>query len=120
MDGFGLAQDRYTQVHLFKFEDINSLSWKGDSQSQMEKFLQDWDYLVENLGPNTMGAEALRDIFQSKWSNPTVRKEDIAHYKRARAKGPGVDADYILEVMRVSMGIHINDQSEQLNIIEIK
>ena len=47
-------------------------------------------------------------------------KEDIAHYKRARAKGPGVDADYSMEFMRISMGIHIHDQSEQLNITERK
>ena len=86
-----------TDIHrstFSSFEDINSLSWKGDSQSQMEKFLQDWDYLVENLGPNTMGPEALRDMSQSKWLNSTVLKDDTDHYKRARTQGPGVDADY--------------------------
>ena len=61
------------------FEDINNLAWKGDTAAQMESFLNDWDYLIENLGPNTITVEAQRDMFASKWM-----KSSILNLKRVR------------------------------------
>ena len=92
------------------FEDISNIGWKGDTPSQMEQFLNDWDYLVENLGPNMLTEEASKDMFASKWFQSNALKEDIAHYKRARAKGPNVDPDFTLLFMRRSMEIYIHDQ----------
>ena len=60
----------------------------------------------------------MRYRFQSQWSNSTVLKEYIDHYKRARAKGLGVDADYSMGFMRRPMEFHIHDQIDQLNTIE--
>ena len=45
------------------FEDVNNLGWKGDTPSQMEGFLNDWDYLIDNLGTGTMNEDAQRDMF---------------------------------------------------------
>ena len=52
-----------------------------------------------------MTIEAQMDVFNSKWPKSTVLKEDIAHYKRARAAGPGVDPDFSMGCMLQSMGI---------------
>ena len=75
---------------------------------------------MEHLGPNTMSEDARNDMFNSKWSKSTVLKGDIAHYRRARAKGPGADSDYIMGITRKSMVIHIHDQNEQANMAERK
>ena len=60
-----------------------------------------------------MTIEAQTYMCYSKWSRSTVIKEDIAHYKRARARGPGVDSDFSIDCMRRSMGSHIHARIEQ-------
>ena len=57
-----------TDIHKSTFsrlEAINGLGWKGDSPAQMENCLQDWDYLIDNLGPDTMSAAAQRGMSHS-------------------------------------------------------
>ena len=110
-----------TDIHkstFSNFEDINGLCWKGDTPSQMEQFLQDWDYLIDNLGPNTMTIDAQRDMFHSTWCKSTVLKEDIAHYKRARAKGPGVDPDFTIEFMIQTIAAFCSTTSKVSNFCQ--
>ena len=48
------------------FEDMIKLAWPCDSRSHMEGILNEWDSLIENIGPTAMTIEAHRDLFASK------------------------------------------------------
>ena len=71
---------------MYGMQDLLRLDWKGDQPDQMESFLKSWDFLVRVVDTK-FNESVYRDIFYESVSKSATLKEDIAHYKRLRAKG---------------------------------
>ena len=125
-----------TKPHMqshHSYNDLHSLTWKGDSTQQMEDFMTQWDWLVSKMGPYTdfFNEWVLRDLLHAKMlatkCQPLI--VDLQHFKRAKAKGeaftaPGVitptDPDFSLAVLRKSIEIYIHDNREDANLADIR
>ena len=125
-----------TKPHMqshHSYNDLHSLTWKGDSTQQMEDFMTQWDWLVSKMGPYTdfFNEWVLRDLLHAKMLNTKCQSlvVDLQHFKRAKAKGesftsPGVltptDPDFSLAFLRNIIEIYIHDNREDANLADIR
>ena len=108
------------------YQDLNALTWKGDAPAEMEYFLQQWDYYVSKITDTKLAsAEVLRDLMYEKMKGSKVLAVELAHFKRARAKGDTpdgapVDPDFCLEFLRNTIETYIYDEREDKNLEGIR
>ena len=111
----------HTQSH-HGYQDLNALSWKGDTPEQMEFFLQQWDAIVAKITDAKLTSEeVLRDLMFEKMKSSKVLQVDLNRFKRARAKGDNedgtpVDEDFCLEFLRRAIETYIADDREDKNL----
>ena len=88
---------------VYSYECLQELEWLGDKY--VDEFLHVWNNIVDNLSePLTPGA--LRDILFKKMVNSKVFAQDLAHFKREKAKAgfgqaaPDFTYDYLMCCLR--------------------
>ena len=114
------------------YQDLNVLTWKGDTPAEMEFFLQQWDHIVGNITDTRMISEdVLRDLMYEKMKSSKVLNVELSHFKRARAKGVHptvggaddgrpIDPDFCLEYLRNCIETYIHDDREDKNLEGIR
>ena len=91
---------------VYSYECLQELSWQGDKN--IDEFFHLWNRIVDNLN-EPLSHAALRDILFKKMTNSKVFAEDLAHFRREKAKAgfgqaaPDFTYDYLMCCLRRQM-----------------
>ena len=82
-----------TDAHMslvYGHADLMEIPWMGDRAQDMQKFLGVWDNVLDNL---TEGLSDMvkRDLLYRRMQLSNALKEDLAHFRREKAKGEGAE-----------------------------
>ena len=62
----------------------------GDRAQDMQRFLNCWDSVIENMNDD-LKPKTKRDVFYRKLMGSKVLGEDLAHYRREKARGDSAE-----------------------------
>lgn len=112
-------QTAWMIIELFKTErrrtsftsysDLQSLPWLGDTPTNMEDFLRNWDYLLNESDMPSLPEDQLRNLFYGQYKESKVLAHHAPHYQRERAMAEPGEA-YSIGFLRRTIEMHILDQ----------
>ena len=88
----------------------------GDRAQDMQRFLNCWDSVIENMD-DELKPKTKRDVFYRKLSVSKELSEDLAHYRRQKARGEGTE-NFTYEFLRLSVERFIANDRQDKNLAD--